>query len=79
MTVSTETLESIATPQQIDSRLGTLDFVDGFPSSETTELVYDNLDFVHALNVYLNGFPGASTVALRKGFHEAGVEDNAPG
>src|SRR6187402_1132621 len=77
MTVSTEMLESIATPEQVDTRLGTLDFVDGFPSPETTELVYDNLDFVHALNVYLNGFPGASTVALRKGFHEAGVEDNS--
>jgi hypothetical protein len=76
MTVSSETLGSIATPQQLDSRLGTLDFVDGFPSPETTERVYDNLDFVHALNAYLNGFPGASTVALRKGFHEAGVQDN---
>ena len=28
------------------------------------------------MNVYLNGFPGASTWAVRKGFHEAGVQDN---
>jgi hypothetical protein len=77
MTVSTETLHSIATPEQVDSRLGTLDFVDGVPSPETSELVQDHLDFVHALNAYLNGFPGASTVALRKGIHEAGAEDNA--
>ena len=46
------------------------------PRSETVETVYDHLDFVHALNVYHNGFAGASTYALRKGFHEAGVDDN---
>jgi hypothetical protein len=48
------------------------EFVDGFPNRETSELVYDHLDFVHALNVFLNGFAGASTYALRKGFQEAG-------
>ena len=77
MSVSTETLHSISTPEQVDSRLGMLDFVDGVPSPETSELVQDHLDFVHALNAYLNGFPGASTVALRKGLHEAGAEDNS--
>ena len=76
MTVSSETLRSISTPEQLKTRLGALDFVDGFPSSETSELVYDHLDFVHALNVFLNGFAGASTYALRKGFHEAGAKDN---
>ena len=47
------------------------------PSGETAERVYDQLDFMHALNVYLDGFAGASTYAIRKGFHEAGVEDNS--
>ncbi len=76
MTVSSETLRSISTPERLDSRLGTLEFVDGVPSGETAELVYDHLDFVHGLNVYLDGFAGASTYAIRKGFHDAGVEDN---
>ena len=76
MTVSGETLHSISTPERVDSRLGTLEYVDGFPSRETSELVYDHLDFVHALNVFLNGFAGASTYALRKGFQEAGAKDN---
>ena len=31
---------------------------------------------MHGLNVYLDGFAGASTYAIRKGFHDAGVEDN---
>jgi hypothetical protein len=39
--------------------------------------VYDHLDFVHWLNVFLDGFAGASTYAIRKGFHEVGVEDNS--
>ena len=77
MTVSSEMLRSISTPEQLETRLGTLEFVDGVPSPETSELVQDHLDFVHALNAYLNGFPGASTQAIRKGFHEAGVEDNS--
>ncbi len=46
------------------------------PSAETAETVYDHLDFVHGLNVFLNGYAGASTYAIRKGFHEAGAADN---
>ena len=76
MTVSSETLRSISAPEQLETRLGTLEFVDGVPSGEAAEKVYDHLDFVHALNVYLDGFAAASTYAIRKGFHEAGVEDN---
>ncbi|MDP9228980.1 MAG: DUF1254 domain-containing protein, partial [Actinomycetota bacterium] len=64
MAVSKETLSFISAPEQLESRLGTLEFTDGVPSAETAEIVYDQLDFVHGLNAYLNGFPGASTWAL---------------
>jgi hypothetical protein len=74
---SSETLHSISAPDRLETRLGALEFVDGVPTRETAKTVYDHLDFAHALNAYLNGFPGASTVALRKGLHEAGAEDNA--
>ena len=77
MSISSDMLRSISSPEQLDTRLGTLEFVDGVPSPETSELVQDNLAFVHALNAYLNGFPGASTQALLNGFHEAGLENNA--
>jgi hypothetical protein len=77
MTVSDETLASISAPERLESRLGTLEFTDGVPSAKTAEAIYDQLDFVHGLNAYLNGFPGASTLALRKGFQDAGAEDNA--
>ena len=76
MTVSRETLRGLGTPDQLKTRAGTLEFVDGVPSGETAATVYDHLDFVHGLNVYLDGFAGASTYAIRKGFQEAGVADN---
>ena len=75
MAVSSETLRSISTPERLESRLGSLEFIDGVPSGETSEKVYDQ-DFTHALNVFLNGYAGASTTALRRGFHEAGAADN---
>jgi hypothetical protein len=77
MTVSGDTLRAISVPDHVESRVGTLEFVDGVPSGETVKTVYDHLDFVHGLNVYLDGFAGASTYAIRKGFEETGVEDNA--
>jgi hypothetical protein len=52
MSLSGETLHSISAPDRLDSRVGTLESVDGVPSGETAELVYDHLDFLHALNVY---------------------------
>ena len=76
MSLPTETLAAISEPDRLDSRVGTLESVDGVPSGETADRVYDHLDFVHALNVFLNGYAGASTYALRKGFQEAGAKDN---
>src|SRR5512132_2434090 len=76
MSLSGQTLHSISAPDRLDSRVGTLESVDGVPSVETAELVYDHLDFVHGLNVYLDGFAAPSTYAIRKGFHDVGVEDN---
>ena len=65
MSVSSEALHSISsTPDRLETRLGTLEFEDGVPSGETSERTYDHLDFTHALSVFLNGFPGASTQAL---------------
>jgi hypothetical protein len=77
MTVSADTIRSIAAPERLETRLGTLEFVDGVPSGAAVEEVYDHLDFLHGLNVYLDGFGGASTYAIRQGFHDAGADDNA--
>jgi hypothetical protein len=68
--VSPETLRSLAAPDRIETRIGTLEFSDGVPTAETAERVFDTLDFTRALDVYNNSFRGASAYALRKGFEE---------
>jgi hypothetical protein len=77
MSVSKETLDSISTPDRVESRLGTLTFDDGAPSKETAALLYDNLDFLHGVQAFIGAFPGASLTAMRQGFLSIGVEDNS--
>ena len=71
--VSAETLRSISTPDRVESRLGTLEFNDGAPTKATAELLYDHLDFVHAMEAFINAYPGASLAAMRRGFQAAGA------
>ena len=75
--VSAETLKSISTPDEVESRLGTLEFDDGAPSEATAALLYDHLDFQHGVQAFLGALPGASLVAIRRGFRSVGVEDNS--
>jgi hypothetical protein len=77
MSATVDKLASITTPDTVESRLGTLEFVDGAPSEETAALLYDNLDFQHAVQAFLGAIPLASLVALRRGFQSIGVEDNS--
>jgi hypothetical protein len=64
--------EGIAVPNQVDSRLGTLNFFDGFPDDATVEKLYDNLDFQRAVQSYLLGLPAVSMFAYGKGLTEWG-------
>jgi hypothetical protein len=75
--VSAAALESVSTPDAVASRLGTLHFDDGAPSDETAALLYDHLDFLHGVQGFLGAIPGASLMAVRRGFLAAGVEDNS--
>ena len=68
--VSKEVLESISTPNQVETSIGTLEFFDGIPTRETAERLYDNLDFLRGVETFLNGIPATSLEALRRG-HEA--------
>jgi hypothetical protein len=67
---------SILTPDKVETRIGTLDFKDGMPSKETIEKIYDNLDFTHAFQAFVNTFQGVSIAAFHKGFQSVGVKDN---
>ena len=72
--VSQETLESLSTPDKVETSIGTLQFKDGAASVETAEKVYDALAFTRALNAYNNSFRGASALAIKKGLQSIGLQ-----
>ena len=57
---------AITIPDSVETRLGTLNFKDGFPDDATVQKVYDNLDFKHAVQAFLTAMPAASLSAQRK-------------
>jgi len=76
MKMTTAIPADITTPDEVESRLGKLKFVDGFPDDETTQKVYDNLDFMNGVNAFLNAMPGGSTEAIKAGFASEGADNN---
>jgi hypothetical protein len=67
---------NITTPDEIETRLGTLRFFDGMPDEKTVQLAYDNLDFQRGVRVFHNAIPIASMYAMREGIREGGVTKN---
>jgi hypothetical protein len=65
--------EKIMTPDKVESRFGTLDFVDGIPTAETARKLYDNLDYLRGVEVFLNFVPATSLEAIRLGAAERGA------
>jgi len=65
---------SILTPDQVETRIGTLEFFDGFPTDETVNKVYDHLDFIRGIEVFLSGIPAASIEAISKGMQQIGAK-----
>src|SRR5678815_5225679 len=41
-----------------------------------TQRLYDELDYIHAVDAFISGYPLVNQMALRKGFHNAGINDN---
>ena len=74
--VSQEVMDSISTPDQVETSIGTLEFFDGIPTRETAKLLYDNLDFLRGVETFLNGIPAASVEALRRGQESLGAESS---
>ena len=65
--------DKILTPDVVQTRIGTLNFVDGVPTADTTRMVYDNLDFLRGVEVFLNFIPAASVESMRLGNAEMGA------
>lgn len=71
--------ESILTPDSVESRLGTLEFFDGYPSVATVDAAYDNLDFQRGVRAFLDTLPIASLYAMREGMKDVGLVDGTVG
>ncbi len=74
--MTTEIPAEITTPDTVDSRIGSLEFNDGFPTDETVQKVYDNLAFQRGVQTFLAAMPGGSAEAFRQGLASIGVNDN---
>ena len=67
---------SIQTPDTVQSRIGTLTFVDGAPDDKTVQLAYDQLDFGRGVEAFMAGMPAASVYAICHGFDDIGIKRN---
>ena len=64
----------ITTPDLVDTRIGMLEFTDGMPSAETAAVLWDHLDFIRGVEVFLNCIPAASLEAMHLGMRELGLD-----
>ena len=55
------------TPDSVETRLGTLNFEQGFPTEETTRKVFDEMDYQRAVQAYLWAYPAVSFESIRIG------------
>ncbi len=65
--MSTDIPAEITTPDSVETSLGTLSFFDGLPDKATVEKVFDNLDFMRGVNVFLNTTAATTTLANIEG------------
>jgi len=72
--ISSNVLQSITTPDSVETPIGTLEFFDGVPTHETSQKIYDNLDRMRGVEVFLNCMPGASIYAMRQGYRSLGAQ-----
>ncbi len=64
---------AIMTPDAVETRIGRLEFFDGFPTASTVATVFDHLDFLRGVQVFLDFIPAASLEAIRRGLTAMGV------
>ena len=74
--VSQVALESISIPDKVETAIGALEFFDGVPTDATIDTVYDNLDRMRGVEVYLDNMGGVSIQSVLDGLARAGA--NAP-
>jgi hypothetical protein len=72
--VSPAELDAISIPDKVETAIGTLEFFDGVPTDATVATVYDNLDRMRGMAVFLDNVGAVSLYSVRKGLADAGAE-----
>jgi len=62
--------------QTLDTRIGELEYEAGYPTQETVEKLYDELDFQRAVQAYLWALPMASYGAMADAHIDLGANDH---
>ena len=63
--MTTPIAPGVATPDQLETSIGTLHSMDGVPRHDTVEKIYDNLDRSRALQAYLLAIPIVNQAGMR--------------
>ncbi|MEN0007136.1 DUF1254 domain-containing protein, partial [Flavobacterium nitrogenifigens] len=74
--LSPNVLQTISTPNKVSTKLGSLTFKDGIPDAASAQKLYDEADYIHGVDAFVNGYPVVSQWAIREGFKSVGVNDN---
>ena len=69
---STPIEPGVAVPDKIESSIGTLNLSYGYPSADTVEKIYDNLDRSRALQAYLMAIPIVNQAGMRDSLAQFG-------
>ncbi|QDV62344.1 DUF1254 domain-containing protein [Crateriforma conspicua] len=72
MKMTTDIPAGIATPDKLQTSIGTLTSFDGVPDDETTRMVYDNLALQRAQHAYLSSIQISSMYAMEQGLRKFG-------
>jgi hypothetical protein len=62
----------VATPDRLETSIGKLELFDGFPTPDTVEKIYDNLDRSRALQAYLLAIPIVNQAGMRESLRKFG-------
>ena len=65
----------IATPDKVDTSIGTLNLSSGYPDAATVQKIYNNLDASRALQAYLQALPIVNQAGMRDSLRKFGPDN----
>lgn len=75
MKYSTEIPANVSGPDSVETRLGTLEYVNGVPTEATAQKVWDHMDFSRAVEAMIMTVPAASLQGFHKGIQKWGPDN----